>query len=285
MCKNNLMKAKSWVVNWVKKYPIISISIVISVVLFFFVWNILDADSHDSLRANHFTAISGWVSFLGTLLVGVIAIIQTSVYDRKTTETNNYTAQLTNQIKEIIWIFSQPVLEINRAMDIIEYKQSEELSSIALESCLYKDESNYIMFFLSKESYNNLKDCPTFFYRDIECTITNTSDKVINSIRILEFKKREKTQDISYPINLRDYTQGYLKPHDSMQVKFRIFSHKKASMTSNDKILMLNFALQVTDVNGEESKRPFHVFVSSMEEYPDCRKGKLSINLNPSGKQ
>jgi len=92
MHKKELVKAKSWVINMVKKHPIGSIIAVLLLVIFLFIWNIMDAKSCDPLCASYFTAISGWVSFLGTLLVGVIAIIQTSIYDRKTTETNSNTA-------------------------------------------------------------------------------------------------------------------------------------------------------------------------------------------------
>lgn len=271
--------------KWMKKNIMLSfIILIISIATPLFIWNLVSANISSSPETNRFTALGGWVSFLGTLLVGIIAIIQTSIYDRKSTETNNSTAQLTAQIKDYVWKLNLPILVINKEMDVIEYRQSVELPHKALESFIHKGESNCIIFYLCKESDNRLMDCQSFYYKDIECTITNTSNNIISNIEILEFQKREKNQDISYPINIRRYTQGYLNPQDSKQVIFRIFSCKKANNTFNDNTLMLSFTLQITDINGELSKRTFQVYASSMQKYPDCRKGKPSNIFYPSVK-
>ena len=219
----------------------LAIGVVIVVLLFF--WNMIDANSSEVSRANHFTAISGWVSFLGTLLVGVIAIIQTKIYDKKTTETNNTTQALTKQIKDYLWKLNLPKLVISQDEDIIETRQRGPFSYQCFEGMLYKNNTDSIVFNLCKETEHRLVGCEQLYFEDIECKVTNSSENFINSISILEFCKQEHGKEMWYNTNLREFFQGEMGPHDSRKIIFRIFNCERMKPGYFDISLNIRFTL------------------------------------------
>ena len=297
--------------RWMEKNIIPSILVIIVIVATpFFLWNLFSANISSNPETNRFTVLSGWVSFLGTLLVGVIAIVQTEIYSRKTSETNDKTSQLTKSIadtniqiaqlsksiaqsndktvqlteliKDYIWKLNLPVLEISSTDSIINFYQNKGFPNEELPGNIYKTEPNCIIFNLCKESDNRFKDCQLIYSEKIECTIVNKSNNDINSISIIDFKKRENSKQSSYPIDLSGFSQGHLGSHMSSKLIFKIYSSEKIYDSYYDDFLELIFTLQVTDVNGDKSKRTFQILVSSMQKYQEYRKGIASMNYFPS---
>lgn len=249
-----------------KKVVVIACVIISSIVLFAI--NIYLAYKSPERNTNVYTAISGWVGFLATATIGVITILQSADYSRKSKKNSEETSKsiiemqrLVNSINDSIWRSNIPVITLSFE-NVKFYTQTDIILSIYGKDVGQIKREDNICFRVHNIACNN--NSWTGRYRCRLCIkfiIKNDSDTPILDVSCTELLLKYKNECTEYR-DTGSFLQGYIPARD--ETECCVYFLGEQVVISNDiNCFEMILKLGITDSRGYKQSKKFQLFVAN----------------------